>query len=39
MAEDLEYVPLPKNIVVDIENVWAGRIRDAGGKPLYAVAP
>jgi phosphate transport system substrate-binding protein len=39
MAEDLDYVPLPKNVVVDIENVWASRIKDASGKPVYALTP
>jgi phosphate transport system substrate-binding protein len=39
MAEDLDYVPLPKNLVSEIEKVWASKIKDAGGKPLYALAP
>jgi phosphate transport system substrate-binding protein len=39
MAEDLDYVPLPKNVVAEIEKVWASKIKDASGKPLYAVAP
>jgi len=36
MAENLDYVPLPKNVVVEIEKVWASEIKDASGKPLYA---
>jgi phosphate transport system substrate-binding protein len=39
MAEDIGYVPLPKNLVADIEKVWANTIKDASGKPLYALAP
>jgi phosphate transport system substrate-binding protein len=39
MAEDLGYVPLPKKVVVDIEQVWASKIKDASGKPLYSSAP
>jgi phosphate transport system substrate-binding protein len=39
LAEELDYVPLPKNVVIDIEQVWASKIRDASGKPLYAAAP
>ena len=38
MAEDLDYVPLPKNVVTEIEKVWASEIRDASGRPLYAMA-
>jgi phosphate transport system substrate-binding protein len=39
MAEEIGYVPLPKNIIADIEKVWASTIKDASGKPLYASAP
>jgi phosphate transport system substrate-binding protein len=38
MAEELGYVPLPKNLVADIEKVWASKVKDASGKPLYALA-
>jgi phosphate transport system substrate-binding protein len=37
MAEDLDYVPMPANVVKDIEKTWAGEIKDAGGKPLFAM--
>ncbi len=37
MAEDLDYVPMPANVVKDIEGSWAADIKDAGGKPLYAI--
>jgi phosphate transport system substrate-binding protein len=35
MAEELDYVPMPKKIVADIEKVWANEIKDANGKPLF----
>jgi phosphate transport system substrate-binding protein len=38
MAEELDYVPLPKNVVAEIEKVWATEIKDASGKPIYAMA-
>jgi phosphate transport system substrate-binding protein len=38
MAEDLDYVPMPANVVTAIQKVWAAEIKDASGKPLYAAA-
>jgi phosphate transport system substrate-binding protein len=35
MAEELHYVPMPANVVRDIENMWATEIKDANGKPIY----
>jgi len=35
MAEELDYVPMPKKIVAEIEKAWATDIKDSGGKPLY----
>ena len=37
MAEELDYVPMPLNVVKDIASSWAADIKDASGKPLYAV--
>jgi phosphate transport system substrate-binding protein len=37
MAEDLDYVPMPKKVVSAIQKVWAAQIKDAAGKPIYAV--
>ena len=34
MAEDLDYVPMPKKVVSEIEKVWAKDIKDSNGKPL-----
>ncbi len=36
MAEDLHYVPMPANVVKDIENYWKTEIKDANGKPVFA---
>ena len=35
MAEDLDYVPMPDNVVTAIQKVWAAEIKDASGKPLF----
>src|SRR5262249_20756522 len=35
MAEELDYVQMPKTVVKEIEKVWASQIKDTGGKPLY----
>jgi phosphate transport system substrate-binding protein len=37
MAEDLDYVPMPKKVVSAIQKVWAVQIKDAAGKPIYAL--
>jgi phosphate transport system substrate-binding protein len=39
MAEEIGYVPLPRTVAAEIEKVWASEIKDASGKPLYALAP
>jgi phosphate transport system substrate-binding protein len=36
MAEELDYVPMPANVVKDIEASWSADIKDAGGKPVFA---
>ena len=35
MAEELDYVPMPKRVVGDIEKVWTDEIKDTSGKPLF----
>jgi phosphate transport system substrate-binding protein len=35
MAEELDYVPMPKKIVAEIEKAWAANIKDSSGKPLH----
>jgi phosphate transport system substrate-binding protein len=37
MADELDYVPMPENIVKDVEKYWADGIKDANGKPLFAL--
>ncbi|HEY0441166.1 MAG TPA: phosphate ABC transporter substrate-binding protein PstS [Xanthobacteraceae bacterium] len=37
-AEELDYVPMPDNVVDAVRKVWATQIKDASGKPLYAAA-
>jgi phosphate transport system substrate-binding protein len=34
MAEELEYIPMPENVVALIKKQWASDIHDAAGKPL-----
>jgi phosphate transport system substrate-binding protein len=38
MAQDLDYIPMPANVVGAIKKVWAAEIKDASGKPVYAVS-
>jgi len=35
MAESLDYVPMPTNVVADIEKYWKVEIKDASGKPVF----
>ncbi len=37
MAQDLDYVPMPANVVSDIQKMWTSEIKDANGKPLLAM--
>ena len=37
LAEDLDYVALPDNVVRLIEATWAKDVKDADGKPVYSV--
>jgi phosphate transport system substrate-binding protein len=34
-ARALDYIPMPANVVADIEKMWMTDIRDGDGKPLY----
>jgi phosphate transport system substrate-binding protein len=38
MAEELDYIPMPDKVVAAIQKVWASEIKDAGGKPIYAMS-
>jgi phosphate transport system substrate-binding protein len=37
MAEELDYVPMPANVITDIEKYWTNEIKDASGKPVFAM--
>ena len=37
MAEDLDYVPMPANVVADIQKMWTNDIKDGSGKPVFAL--
>jgi phosphate transport system substrate-binding protein len=36
-AEDLDYIPMPNNVVAEVKKAWA-EIKDANGKPLYGLS-
>jgi len=36
-AEDLDYVPMPANVVKEVEKTWTNEIKDASGKPVFAM--
>jgi phosphate transport system substrate-binding protein len=38
MAAELDYVPMPKKVIAEVEKVWAEQIKDASGKPLHTSA-
>jgi phosphate transport system substrate-binding protein len=38
MAADLDYVPMPANVVTAVRKVWAAQIKDASGKPIFAMS-
>jgi len=37
MAKDLDYVPMPANVVSDVQKMWSTDIKDASGKPLFGM--
>ena len=37
LASDLDYVPMPDNVVKTIEQTWAKEVKGADGKPVYTV--
>ena len=37
MAKELDYVPMPDNVVADVQKMWAAEIKDSSGKPLFAL--
>ena len=37
MADELDYIAMPANVAGSVKATWAKEIKDAGGKPLFAV--
>ena len=37
MADELHYVPMPQNVVDEVQKTWAAEIKDPGGKPIFAM--
>jgi phosphate transport system substrate-binding protein len=35
MAEALDYVPMPENVVALVQSSWTANIKDASGKPVW----
>jgi phosphate transport system substrate-binding protein len=35
MADELDYVAMPKKVADEIEKMWASEIKDSSGKPLH----
>jgi phosphate transport system substrate-binding protein len=35
MAQELDYVALPPDVVKVIEDAWRGNVKDSGGKPVW----
>jgi phosphate transport system substrate-binding protein len=38
MAEELDYVPMPENVVGAVHKLWLSEIKDAAGKPIFALS-
>src|SRR5258708_30928039 len=38
MAEELDYVPMPKTVVTEIQKVWATEVKDASGSPIFTAS-
>ncbi|MCC7347864.1 MAG: substrate-binding domain-containing protein, partial [Variibacter sp.] len=37
MAAELDYIPMPDNVVALVKKTWASEISDSAGKPLFAM--
>jgi hypothetical protein len=35
MAEELDYVPLPGDVVSAVKKLWLSEIKDVSGKPIF----
>src|SRR5262250_1743240 len=37
MAEELDYIPMPKNVVDSVKKTWSDEVKDASGKPIFTM--
>jgi phosphate transport system substrate-binding protein len=35
LAQELDYVPMPANVIAAVERLWAGQMQNAQGRPLF----
>ena len=38
MADELDYIAMPTNVAASVKGTWAKEIKDASGKPLFALS-
>ena len=38
LAEELDYVPMPSNVVNAVQKVWVSEIKDGSGRPIFALS-
>jgi phosphate transport system substrate-binding protein len=38
MADELDYIAMPANVVSSVKKTWASDVKDAAGKPLYVAS-
>jgi phosphate transport system substrate-binding protein len=38
MAQELDYVPMPSSAAAAVQRLWAAQIKDANGRPLFALS-
>jgi len=38
MAQDLDYIPMPDNVVKAVQKLWTAQVKDEGGKPLFSAS-
>jgi phosphate transport system substrate-binding protein len=37
-AEELDYIPMPQSVVDSVKKTWANEVKDASGKPIFAMS-
>ena len=38
MADELDYIAMPKNVADSVKKTWMAEVKDASGKPLYSMS-